>query len=84
MNGAPGALLRARLQSCHLVHVWPPASAAEVKFRRGAGGGVGIEFWCGSEAGADGIVVEIGAADFQVIFVADAVVGEAALPDGGF
>ena len=56
MSGAPDALLRARLQPCHLVHVWPPASAAEVKSGWGVGGGVGIEFRCGGEG--DSVALE--------------------------
>lgn len=48
------------------------------------GGGVGVEFGGGGEAGANGVLVDVVAADEEVFAVADAVVGEGALPDGEF
>jgi hypothetical protein len=46
------------------------------------GGGEGVELGAGDEVGADGVLVDVGAADFELFGVADAVVGEASLPDG--
>ena len=48
------------------------------------GGGVGVEFGGGDETGADGVLVDVVAAAVEVVGVADAVVGEASLPDREF
>jgi len=59
----------------------PPHIFLSLGFRA-EGGGVGIEFGGGDEICADGILVDVGAAGFEVIAVEDEVVGEASLPDG--
>lgn len=47
----------------------------------GCGGRPRIDFGGGNEVCADGILVDVGLADFELGSVADAVVGEASLPD---
>ena len=50
---------------------------------RAVGGGVRVLFGGGDEVGADGVLVDVVASSVEVFGVADAVVGEASLPDGG-
>ena len=50
--------------------------------RRTVGGGVGVELGAGCEVGADGVLVDVEAAGFEVVGVEDQVVGEASLPYG--
>ena len=45
---------------------------------------MGVAFGGGGEAGADGVLVDVGAVGLEVLSVLDEVVGEAALPDGEF
>jgi hypothetical protein len=50
----------------------------------GVSGRVGVEFGAVGQVCADGVVVEVGAAGFELVPVKDKVVGVATLPDGNF
>ena len=43
---------------------------------------MGVEFGGGAEVGADGVLVDVGAAGFEAGQIGDEVVGVAALPGG--
>ena len=48
---------------------------------RAVGGGVGVEFGSDGQVGTDRVLVDVGAAGFEVVGVEDEVVSEASLPD---
>ena len=67
------------------MRIWGRIEPLDRILERGEiGGGVGVEFGGGDEVGADGVLVDVGAAGFEVIVVEDEMVGIAALPDWKF
>ena len=61
-----------------------PDKSALLRLARGrdVGGGIRIELGCGDKAGADGVLVDVGATGLEVGAIEDEVIGETALPDG--